>query len=123
MMRQIAVLAVLTIASGPSPAGDWRLFRHRDPGPGPGWTYYGLDSPTLTAPPCTGKGCGALPPITGRSAIPVPGPRVPVYGPIPGQLNVSDLYRGFPAYPGIGWYGTISPSPRPRVTTVNVSPQ
>src|SRR5262245_62134733 len=120
MVRRIAVLSVVLITSSAASAGEWRLF-HRNPGPGTGWTYYGLDTPTVTTPPCTGKGCGVAPPAANRALWPGPNPGVPVYTPIPGMLNTSDLYRGYP-YPGLGWFGPLTPSPRPRTPSVTVYP-
>jgi hypothetical protein len=98
ILRSIGVVTVLLAWAGTSVAGDWRLFRHRTPDPRPGWTYYGLDSPADRTLPSAG-------------GVVRPGPLVPVYNPIPGQFNISDLYRGFPAYPGIGWYGRVAPRP------------
>lgn len=121
-MRPLLLTATIVLTSGTASAGDWKLFRRADPGPGTGWVYHGLDSgPYITSPPCTGKGCGVAPPVADRAFWPGPGPRVPVYGPIPGMLNTSDLYRGFPTSPGLGWYGPLTPSPRPR-TAVQVAP-
>jgi hypothetical protein len=107
--RAVAVVTVVLAGAGIAAAGDRRLFRHRAPDPGPGWTYYGLDSPADTTQ------------STGRSVR--PGPFVPVYSPFPGQFNASDLYRGFPAYPGIGWYGRVPPSQRSRVIKPGDFPQ
>ena len=57
-LRTAAVVTVVLAAAGSAPAGD-RWFRSRLAGPGPGWTYYGLDTtPYVTAPPCTGT-CSA----------------------------------------------------------------
>jgi hypothetical protein len=111
MVRRIAVLTVVLVTTGSSFAGDWRLFR-RAPAPDLGWSYYGLDGGTsLTTPPNTGKGCGVAPPVANRAIYPGPNPGVPVYTPVPGMLNTSDLYRGYP-YPGLGWFGPLTPMPR-----------
>jgi hypothetical protein len=110
ILRAAAVVTIIFAGTGIAAAGDWRLFRHRAPDPGPGWTYYGLDSPADSTLPNTGRAVR-------------PGPLVTVYSPIPGQFNASDLYRGFPAYPGIGWYGRVPPSQRPRVIGPSDSPQ
>ena len=120
-LRTGATLTILLVVAGNASAGDWRLFR-RSSGPGTGWTYYGLDGgPTVVDPPCTSKGCGVAPPVTNRALWPGSNPGVPVYTPVPGMFNTSDLYRGYP-YPSLGWFGPLTPSPRPRVTSVGVSP-
>ncbi|HEY2787654.1 MAG TPA: hypothetical protein VGJ05_22040, partial [Fimbriiglobus sp.] len=91
-MRSILLLAFVVIASPPASAGEWRLFHRHNPGPGTGWSYYGLEGgPTTAYPPCTGKGCGVAPPIANRAIWPAPSQQIPIYTPIPGQFNTSDL--------------------------------
>lgn len=55
------------------------------------------------------------------------GPPVPTYGPLPGVLGNDDLQRLWRAVPSpgipFGWFGIYSPSPRPRVASVDVWPR
>lgn len=132
------------LVSPPAWYGNGPAHPHRpDPGPGYGWSYYGVpDGPYVAAgaAPWGGRpwgGPGWLwwgPPgafgsfwTNGRSLY---GPPVPTYGPTPGVFGAGDddkrFFRNPPPtsglYIGLGWVGTRSPSPRYFAPNVSVHP-
>ncbi len=124
---------------GPGPA--WHKWNY--PGPGLGWTYYGVpDGPYVTVPPgergvAVGGGYGygpwGVPSAAGSfwtNGLSLYGPPVPTYGPIPGVFGAGDANRLFFKNPppassvwfGLGWFGSRTPSPRHVPINVSVWP-
>ena len=122
---------------GPAPQG----FHHRDPGPGVGWSYYGLPGGPYTgyhgynlksAPPYPFYYFG-FPAAYGNNwsnGLPLYGPPVPTYGPVPGAFGGATNDKLFfrnplpngPFFYGLGYLGVRTPLPRPRYPSVSVWP-
>jgi uncharacterized protein (TIGR03000 family) len=105
----------------------------RTPGPGVGWSYYGLpDGPTTAF---TGVGVGfwpgfGIPAANGSfwtNGLSLYGPPIPTYAPVPGVFGGSDAHRHYmnPPLLGVGThaFGYLSPSPRLRTPSVSVYSQ
>lgn len=110
---------------GPGPAG----LRYPGVGPGPGWSYTGLGGGPFVGYPWWFGVPGAAGSFW-TNGLSLYGPPVPTYGPVPGAFGGGDAGKHFFRNPppangvffGLGWPGYRSPSPRPRIPTVNVWP-
>ena len=120
---------------GPGP--NWHKWR--EPGPGIGWSYYGLGAGPGAGPfvtvPFAPMGYGFYPPAVGSfwtNGYSLYGPPVPTYNPVPGTFGMAtadklhfrhtDPRPVNASFPGLGWYGYRNPSPRPVHPSVRAWP-
>jgi uncharacterized protein (TIGR03000 family) len=156
-MRPLRAALPFALAAAPAAAGDHEPYgsvrnvvdppgwlgpgpnthKWREPGPGTGWSYYGLGAGPGAGPYTTipFSPVGFFPPAVGSfwtNGYSLYGPPVPTYNPVPGTFGMAtadklhfrhtDPRPVNAAFPGLGWYGYRNPSPRPVHPSVNVWP-